>query len=222
MPATCPACGSALQRDEEEVVWRCENTSCPARLRRGLEHFASRGGDEHRGAGRVARRSAGRAAARARLRRPLSPRGRRSSRTSSSTPREPRSERARPRKLGKVGRNVVAEIERSKANDLSRLIYAPRHPARRREGGGDARAALPDDGRGCWRRRSRRCRRCPRSGRSSPRRCGRLPTSRAIAQLIERLAAAGVNMASQAPEPADEAGAAGREDVRPDRHAVGR
>ena len=29
-----------------------------------------------------------------------------------------------PRKLGKVGRNVVEQIERSKANDLSRLIYA--------------------------------------------------------------------------------------------------
>ena len=42
MPSTCPVCGSHLQRDEEEVVWRCENTSCPARLRRGLEHFTSR------------------------------------------------------------------------------------------------------------------------------------------------------------------------------------
>src|SRR5262249_42220595 len=42
MPATCPECGSPLVRDEEEVVWRCENTSCPARLRRSLEHFASR------------------------------------------------------------------------------------------------------------------------------------------------------------------------------------
>src|SRR5205814_1642110 len=39
-------------------------------------------------------------------------------------PREPRSDRAVPRKLGKVGRNVVAQIERSKQNDLSRLIYA--------------------------------------------------------------------------------------------------
>ncbi len=42
MPTTCKACGSALQRDEEEVVWRCENASCPARLRRSLEHFAGR------------------------------------------------------------------------------------------------------------------------------------------------------------------------------------
>src|SRR5919197_6431953 len=42
MPTQCAACGSDLARDEDEVVWRCENTSCPARLRRGLEHFASR------------------------------------------------------------------------------------------------------------------------------------------------------------------------------------
>ncbi len=40
------------------------------------------------------------------------------------TPREPRSERAVPRKLGKVGRNVTAQIESSKQNDLSRLVYA--------------------------------------------------------------------------------------------------
>ena len=42
MPPDCPRCGAALQRAEGEVVWRCENTSCPARLQRGLEHFASR------------------------------------------------------------------------------------------------------------------------------------------------------------------------------------
>jgi DNA ligase (NAD+) len=40
------------------------------------------------------------------------------------TPREPRSERAVQRKLGKVGRNVIEQLERSKANDLARLIYA--------------------------------------------------------------------------------------------------
>jgi DNA ligase (NAD+) len=42
MVRECPACGSALAKPEEEVVWRCENASCPARLRRSLEHFASR------------------------------------------------------------------------------------------------------------------------------------------------------------------------------------
>ena len=43
MPSTCPLCDSQLHREEEEAVWRCENMSCPARLQRGLEHFASRG-----------------------------------------------------------------------------------------------------------------------------------------------------------------------------------
>jgi DNA ligase (NAD+) len=43
MPTTCPVCGSGLQKPEDEAVWRCENSSCPSKLRRGLEHFASRG-----------------------------------------------------------------------------------------------------------------------------------------------------------------------------------
>ncbi|HYB95142.1 MAG TPA: NAD-dependent DNA ligase LigA [Vicinamibacterales bacterium] len=43
MPTTCPVCNSELQKAEDEAVWRCENSSCPSKLRRGLEHFASRG-----------------------------------------------------------------------------------------------------------------------------------------------------------------------------------
>jgi DNA ligase (NAD+) len=42
MPTTCPRCQSVLQKQDDEVVWRCENVSCPAKLRRSLEHFASR------------------------------------------------------------------------------------------------------------------------------------------------------------------------------------
>ena len=42
MPTACPFCGSTLVKPEDEVVWRCENISCPARLRRGLLHFVSR------------------------------------------------------------------------------------------------------------------------------------------------------------------------------------
>src|SRR4029078_7070167 len=38
-------------------------------------------------------------------------------------PREPRSERAVARRLGKVGRNVFEQIDRSRKNDLSRLVY---------------------------------------------------------------------------------------------------
>jgi DNA ligase (NAD+) len=42
MPSQCPACGTPLHKPEGEVVWRCENASCPARIRRSLEHFAGR------------------------------------------------------------------------------------------------------------------------------------------------------------------------------------
>jgi DNA ligase (NAD+) len=42
MPVVCPFCQSTLVKPEGEVVWRCENVSCAARIRRGLLHFASR------------------------------------------------------------------------------------------------------------------------------------------------------------------------------------
>ncbi|MGE3277225.1 MAG: NAD-dependent DNA ligase LigA [Vicinamibacterales bacterium] len=51
MPADCPVCGSALVKPEDEVVWRCENSSCPARLKRSLEHFASRAAMDIEGLG---------------------------------------------------------------------------------------------------------------------------------------------------------------------------
>jgi DNA ligase (NAD+) len=43
MPTACPVCGSELKKPAGEAVWRCENSSCQSKLRRGLEHFASRG-----------------------------------------------------------------------------------------------------------------------------------------------------------------------------------
>ncbi len=42
-PVACPVCDSALQRIEGEVDWRCVNTSCPARVREELLHWAARG-----------------------------------------------------------------------------------------------------------------------------------------------------------------------------------
>lgn len=41
-PRKCPSCGSEVFRPEGEVVSRCVNPSCPARLRESLLHFASR------------------------------------------------------------------------------------------------------------------------------------------------------------------------------------
>jgi DNA ligase (NAD+) len=123
MPTACPECGSVLRRDEEEVVWRCENTSCPARLRRSLEHFASRSAMNIEGLGaslvdQLLERG---------LVRDFADLYHLDAATLENlvvTPKEPRSERSVPRKLGKVGRNVYDELERSKGNDLSRLIYA--------------------------------------------------------------------------------------------------
>lgn len=42
MPATCPVCGSHVTRGEGEVARRCMNSSCPARLKESLLHFARR------------------------------------------------------------------------------------------------------------------------------------------------------------------------------------
>ena len=50
-PSACPACGSEAVRLEGEVALRCPNRSCPAQLKEGLRHFASRGGLDIRGLG---------------------------------------------------------------------------------------------------------------------------------------------------------------------------
>ncbi len=41
-PKKCPDCGSPVVKEDELVAYRCDNVSCPAQLRRTLEHFASR------------------------------------------------------------------------------------------------------------------------------------------------------------------------------------
>jgi len=123
MPTTCKECGSTLHRDEEEVVWRCENPSCPARIRRSMEHFASRTAMNIEGLGA----SLVDQLIEQQLVRDFADLYRLTAAQLENlvvAPKEPRSERAVPRKLGKVGRNVVQQIEISKRNDLSRLIYA--------------------------------------------------------------------------------------------------
>ncbi len=41
-PEKCPVCGSGIFRPEGEVISRCVNASCPARVRESLLHFAAR------------------------------------------------------------------------------------------------------------------------------------------------------------------------------------
>ena len=204
MPTTCPSCGTVLRRDDEEVVWRCTNTSCPARLRRSLSHFTSRSAMNIEGLGES-------------LLDQLVTQGMVHDVADIYTleaqqlealvvaPKEPRSEKARPRKLGKVGRNVIEQIKRSRANDLSRLVYGLgiRHV------GEKAASTL-----------SRYFRTMPRILEAplemlltapdvgpvvaaSVRDFADQPRNQLV---IERLAAAGVNMTSQSPELSDTPG----------------
>jgi DNA ligase (NAD+) len=199
MPSSCPECQSELQRDVEEVVWRCENPSCPARLRRSLEHFASRTAMNIEGLGAsLVDQLIEQGLVRdfADLYRLEAPR----LEALVVTPRDPKSDRAVPRKLGKVGRNVVAQIERSKGNDLSRLVYALgiRHV------GEKAAATLARYFRTMDRLLETpvdALQTAPEIGpvvAASVRQFADGPRNR---ELIARLKAAGLNMESQAPEP---------------------
>lgn len=204
MPTTCKECGSALAKDAEEVVWRCPNESCPAKIRRGLEHFASRGAMNIEGLGAslidqlVEQKLVADFADLYRLQAAQLE-------ALVVAPREPRSEKARPRKLGKVGLNVVAEIERSKGNDLSRLIYALgiRHV------GEKAAATLARQFRTLERVMDTPVEALQAVADVGPVVAASVkafadePRNRA---LVARLAKAGVNMVSQAPEPHAELG----------------
>jgi DNA ligase (NAD+) len=199
MPTTCRACGSPLHRDEEEVVWRCDNSSCPARLRRGLEHFAARSAMNIEGLGESLVDQLIEQA----LVRDFADLYHLTATQLENlvvTPREPRSERAVPRKLGKVGRNVVDQIERSKQNDIARLLYGLgiRHV------GEKAASTLTRYFRtlpALLEASIEELQTVPEIGpvvAASVRAFSEEPRNRA---LVEKLAAAGVNMASRQPAP---------------------
>ena len=123
-----------LTRPEDEVVWRCVNAACPARIRRSLEHFASRKAMNIEGLGEslvdalveagLVRDAADLYSLEPAVLEALV-----------VAPKDPKSDRARPRKLGKVGTNVAAQIQASKQNEFWRVLYALGHPARGRTGG---------------------------------------------------------------------------------------
>ena len=122
MPTTCPRCGAHLHRPENEVVWRCENNSCPARLQRGLEHFASRAAMNIEGLGEslIAQLIAGGLVTDYADVYALTPAS-----VASLTATSLRSDgREIQRRVGdKNAAKVVAQIERSRTNELWRLVY---------------------------------------------------------------------------------------------------
>ncbi len=122
MPSTCPRCASQLVKGDDEVVWRCENVSCPARIRRGLEHFASRAAMNIEGMGEalveqlVARGLVTGYADIYRLDAATLAALESASQKADGT--------AIVRRFGqKSADKLVAEIERSKTNELWRLIF---------------------------------------------------------------------------------------------------
>ncbi len=122
MPTQCPFCDSALQKPQEEVVWRCENISCPARVRRSLEHFASRRAMNIEGLGEsladqlvttgLVKDYADLYALRAET-------------VAALTATTLREGKELVRKFGeKSAVKLVEQIDRSRGSDLSRLLYA--------------------------------------------------------------------------------------------------
>ena len=122
MPAICPRCGAALHRPDGEVVWRCENTSCPAKLQRGLEHFSSRAAMNIEGLGESL---VAQLIERGLLRDYADVYGLTVDMLAGLTSMSVRADgRTIERRFGeKNAVKVVAQIDRSRRNDLWRLIY---------------------------------------------------------------------------------------------------
>ncbi len=51
IPDTCPVCGSKAERLHGEAAVKCPNKSCPAQIKEGIAHFASRAAMDIRGLG---------------------------------------------------------------------------------------------------------------------------------------------------------------------------
>ena len=110
MPTHCPICNSELKKPEDEAVWRCENSSCPSKLRRGLEHFASRGAMNIEGMGEM-------------LVGQLCEKGLIKSYADIYSLTQDTLENL-DRMGKKSATKVLSELEKSKSNDVWRLLYA--------------------------------------------------------------------------------------------------
>jgi DNA ligase (NAD+) len=109
LPKICPSCGSPVVREEGEAALRCTNADCPAQLTRHLIHFTSRDAMDIDGMGpAVIDQLIGKELVR-------SP----ADLYHLTEPQLLSLER-----MGKKSaQNLLSAIERSKGNDLSRLLY---------------------------------------------------------------------------------------------------
>ena len=110
MPAACPVCGDPVAREADEVATRCVNPSCPAVVREALRHFCSRRAMNIEGLGD---RLVDQLVSAGLLTDVASIYGLKVE------------DLVELERWGeKSASNLVAEIERSKQSDLSRLIFA--------------------------------------------------------------------------------------------------
>lgn len=110
LPEVCPSCGAPVSRDVDEAAIRCNNPDCPAQLLRVLIHFCSRDAMDIDGLGEA-------------LLKVFAEKG--LIKTASDIYSLRREDIACIEGLGeKSADNLINAIEKSKENDLSRLIFA--------------------------------------------------------------------------------------------------
>lgn len=110
MPETCPVCGARVHREEGEAAYRCTGADCPAQLERNLIHFVSRDAMDIEGMGPSV------------IKKLLAEGLIKSSADIYYLTAE---ELIKLDKLGeKSAENLLDAIEKSKKNDLPKLIYA--------------------------------------------------------------------------------------------------
>ena len=110
LPEVCPSCGTAVVKEEGEVAVRCPNIQCPAQLIRNLIHFASRSAMDIDGLGKAMVEQL--------VKQDLihSP---------ADLYELKADEIAALDRMGKKSaNNLIKAIEKSKQNDLSKLIFA--------------------------------------------------------------------------------------------------
>ena len=110
LPSVCPVCGAPVERDDEGAHIRCTGAECPAQLLRNLAHFASRDAMDIDGMGIAVVENLVNAGL-------------------VKTPGDlyflEEEEVAKLDRMGKKSaRNLMAALEKSKTQDLARLIYA--------------------------------------------------------------------------------------------------
>lgn len=110
LPETCPSCGAKVSRDDDEAAVRCNNPDCPAQLLRVLIHYCSRDAMDIDGLGEA-------------LLKVFAQRG--LIKTASDIYNLKRENISCIEGLGeKSADNLVNAIEKSKQNDLAKLVFA--------------------------------------------------------------------------------------------------